>query len=108
MNMLNIKLQGRDQLVNKPFEHVCAFEVKLRLWVEQLKQCNYANFSTLSASQPNVVFVGQLAARTIQNSIFVDLPANNQAFALFATPFAVTVDTGLKTKFSEVAIVKFY
>ena len=47
MNVLNIKLQG-----NKLFEHVCAFEVKLLLWLRQLKQSNYENFPMLSASQP--------------------------------------------------------
>jgi len=65
MNVLNIKLHGRDQLINKLFEHVCAFEVKLRLWVRQLKQCNYAHFPMLYASQSNeaityVAFIGQL------------------------------------------------
>ena len=69
-----------------------------------------------------VVFVGQL--REQFKTRFVDLRANNQAFALFATPFAITVDsvavdlqmelidlqckTDLKSKFTEVAIVKFY
>ena len=65
MNVLNIKLQGRDQLISKLFEHVCAFEVKIRLWVGQLRQRNYAHFSTLSASQPSeattyVAFAGHL------------------------------------------------
>ena len=96
MNVLNIKLQGRDQLINKLFEHVCAFEVKLRLWVGQLKQCNYAHFPTLSASQLNevttyVAFVGQL--REQFKTRFTDQRANNQAFSVFATLFAVTVDS---------------
>jgi len=61
--------------------------------VGQLKQCNYAHFPTLSASQPNeatiyIAFVGQL--REQFKTGFADL--NNQAFALFATLFAVTVD----------------
>jgi len=65
INLLNIKLQGRVHLTNKLFEHVCVFELKLRLWVGQLKRCNYAHFPTLSTSQPNeattyVAFVGQL------------------------------------------------
>ena len=127
MNVLNIKLQGRDQLINKLFEHICTFEVKLRLWVGQLKQCNCAHFSTLSKSQSNeattyVAFVGQL--REQFKTRFADLRTNNKAFALFVTPVAVTMDsvaihwqmelidlqcnTDLKTKFTEVAIVKFY
>ena len=124
--MLNIKLQGRDQLINKLFERVCAFEVKIRLWVRPLKQCKYANFPTLSASQPNeatfVTFVGQLREQI--KTRLTDMRVSNQDFALFATPFPVTVDsvtvhlqmemidlqcnTDLKTKFTEVAIVKFY
>jgi len=108
MNVLNIKLQGRDQLIN-------------HLWVGQLKQCKYAHFPTLSASQPNdattyVAFVGQLQEQF--KTWLGDLGINNQAFVLIATPFAVTVDnvalhlqvklidlqcnTDLKTKFTEV------
>jgi len=61
--------------------------------------------------------------RTIQ-TLFADLRANNQTFTIFVTSFAVTVDsvtvhlqmelidlqcnTDLKTKFTEVAIVRFY
>jgi len=95
LNVLNIKLQGRDQLINKLFEHVWAFEVTLR-WVRQLSQCNYAHFPTLSASQPieattYVPFVGHL--REQFKTRFADRRDNNQAFALFAPPLAVTVDS---------------
>ena len=100
--------------------------MKFRLWEGQLKRCNYAQFPTLSASQPieattYVAFVGQL--REQFKTWFADLRANNQAFALFATTFAVNVNrvavhlqmelidlqcnTDLKTKFTEVARVKF-
>ena len=128
MNVLNIKLQGTDQLINKLFERVCAFEVNIRLWVRSLKQCKYANFPTLSANQPNeaTTYVGCFywtAARTFKTQ-FADLHVNNQALTLFPTLFPVTVvsvviylqielidlqcNTDLKTKFTEVAIVKFY
>ena len=36
MKVLNIKLQDWVHLINKLFEHVGVFEVKLRLWVGQL------------------------------------------------------------------------
>ena len=96
MNVLNIKLQGRDQLSNKLFEHICAFEVKLHLWEGRLKQCNNAHFPTLSASQPIEAptydnFVGLL--REQFNPPFADVRANNQDFVLLATPFAVNVDS---------------
>ena len=96
-----------------------------------------AHFPTLPASQPNeatmyVAFVGQLweqfktrfADLHANNQAFADLHANNRAFALFATLFAVTMDSVAihlqielinlqcsiysKTKFTEVVIVKFY
>ena len=88
MNALNIKLQDRVQLINKLYEHVCVFEVKFCLWVGQPKQCIYAHF--LQVNLIYVVFVGQL--REQFKTQFVDLRANNQAFALFATLFAVTVE----------------
>ena len=63
------------------------------------------------------------AARTFKTQ-FADLHTSNQTLALFPTQFTVTVDsvvihlqlelidlqcnTDLKTKFTEVAIVKFY
>ena len=37
LNSLNLKLQGKNQLVNVLYEHVCAFQAKLRLWEFQLK-----------------------------------------------------------------------
>jgi len=101
--------------------------LKLRLWLGQLKECNYAQFPTLSASQPNeatthIAFVGQM--REQFKTRFADQRVNNQTFALFAIPFVVTMysaavhlhmvlidlqcNTDLKTKITEVAIVKFY
>ena len=123
--MLKIKLQGEDQLISKLFEHVFPIEVKFCLWVGALKQCNYAHFPKLSAIQPNeattyVAFVGQLWEQF--KTRFADLRTNNKAFALFVTPVAVTMDsvaihlqmelidlqcnTDLKTKFTEVVIIK--
>ena len=52
MNALNTRMQGKDQLINKLFEQVCAFEVKLSLWEEQLQQCDYAHFPMLAERQP--------------------------------------------------------
>ena len=36
MKVLNIKLQDRVHLINKLFEQVGVFEVKLHMWVGQL------------------------------------------------------------------------
>ena len=40
MNASNTRMQDKDQLINKLFEQVCAFEVKLSLWEEQLQRSN--------------------------------------------------------------------
>ena len=127
MNVLNIKLQGRDQLINKLLEYVCTFEMKLHLWAGQFKQCNYAYFPTLSACQLNeattyVAFVGY--PREQFKTQFAYLRTNNQGLGLFATPFTVNMEsvaihlqmeltdlqcnTDLETKCKGVAIVKFY
>ena len=36
LSELNLKLQGKSQLVNKPLEYICAFDEKLELYQVQL------------------------------------------------------------------------
>ena len=45
---LNIKLQGKGQLVNKMFEHICAFEKKLELFHFQLSRGILMHFKCLT------------------------------------------------------------
>src|SRR5258705_9129860 len=44
---LNLKLQGRNQLVNVLFSHIKSFEGKLCLWESQLRRNNYSSFPAL-------------------------------------------------------------
>jgi hypothetical protein len=44
LNELNIKLQGKDQLVTQLYSVIKAFEAKLKLWEFQLKNNNYTHF----------------------------------------------------------------
>ena len=44
LNMLNLKLQGRNQFINVLCDHIYAFEVKLQLWKLQLKETNCIHF----------------------------------------------------------------
>ncbi len=46
LNELNIKLQGKDQLVTELYSVIKAFEAKLKLWEFQLKNNNYTHFET--------------------------------------------------------------
>ena len=127
MNALNTKLQSKDQLTHKLFEHVCAFEVKLRLWERQLQQFNYAHFPMLAEIQPAdaavyVAFIAQLREQLATR--FTELRASSQDFALFSNTFDAVVDnvpvhlqmelvdlrcdSDLKSKFADVPIIQFY
>jgi len=45
---LNLKLQGKSQLVNKMFEHICALEKKLELFQVQLSRATLTHFTCLA------------------------------------------------------------
>ena len=47
LNELNTKLQGKDQLVTHLYEHIEAFQVKLRLWEKQLHENKSDHFHRL-------------------------------------------------------------
>jgi hypothetical protein len=46
LNALNVKLQGRKQLITEMRDSVKAFQMKLRLWEGQMRQGNLAHFPT--------------------------------------------------------------
>ena len=46
LNALNVKLQGRKQLITEMRDSVKAFQMKLRLWEGQMHQGNLAHFPT--------------------------------------------------------------
>ena len=45
---LNVKLQGKHQLVNKMYEHISSFEKKLQLFKTQLNRITLTHFPTLA------------------------------------------------------------
>ena len=45
---MNLKLQGKSQLVNKMFEHICPFEKKLELFQIQLSKATLTHFMCLA------------------------------------------------------------
>ena len=45
---LNLRVQGKSQLVNKLFEHICAFEKKLELFHIQLSRATLTHFICLA------------------------------------------------------------
>lgn len=42
------KRASNNQLINTLFDHITAFEVKLRLWETRIKSKNFADFPSLS------------------------------------------------------------
>ena len=52
---LNLKLQGRNQLVNVLFSHIKSFKGKLCLWESQLRRNNYSSFPALPQHSNNAV-----------------------------------------------------
>ena len=127
LNSLNLKLQGKNQLVNVLYEHVCAFQAKLRLWEFQLKQQNCAHFPTLNANQPIDVtyystFISDLS---VQFDIrFADVEKYQREFSYFASPFDVNYieapeemqlelielqnSVELKSRYRDLSLVEFY
>ena len=47
LNELNVKLQGRNQIITQMYDHVKWFKVKHGLWIKQLHEENMIHFSTL-------------------------------------------------------------
>ncbi|XP_067949860.1 general transcription factor II-I repeat domain-containing protein 2-like [Watersipora subatra] len=130
LNTLNIKLQGKQQIITQMYDSVKSFRVKLRLWMKQLGEGNLAHFSTLN-SLGNVETkclkeYADLMSELLQqfDVRFADFKLLEPQFQLFSTPFAVEIDaiaeelqmelvelqcdTILKQKYAEVGIPEFY
>lgn len=130
MNCLNIKLQGKNQVITEMYDSVRAFVIKLRLWESQLKNNNLIHFPTLKSLgcvnaeslKTYTAIISDLLADF--DSRFKDFQCLEVDFKLFATPFSVDVDTVkpelqmelvdmqcdtiLKEKYHSVGVPAFY
>jgi len=94
LNELNKRLQGKEQLVHEMYQHVRAFEVKLRLWHTQMEQNNSAHFKLLSEqNMPNFKKYADIISRLLTSfeSRFLDFKNSEIEYKIFATPFSVDV-----------------
>ncbi|XP_017794537.1 PREDICTED: general transcription factor II-I repeat domain-containing protein 2B-like [Habropoda laboriosa] len=130
LNDVNTRLQGKDQLINKMYDHISAFQMKLGFWEQQLKTKNFTHFPTLSL-QPDVTqeaadkYAPLISHLNLEfENRFQDFEKHHVLFCAFATPFAVDVnllpgrlqmehcemccDTQLKEKFHQVGLGEFY
>ena len=97
-----MKLQGKHQLVNKLFEHICAFEKKLELLRVQLGRATLTHFTCLAArkmefpdfdSTNNAVSAQKLCDEF--TSRFPEFRRDEIKVKLFAYPFDLAVDDSL-------------
>eukprot|EP00795_Rhopilema_esculentum_P009100 gene9100-16756_t len=91
-------MQGKDQLRIKMFQHVLAFESKLKLFLEQLSKKDTSHFELLT-SRVNIFQVNfQKYTHCIKtlsaefDSRFEDFRTNQDGFRLFADPFRVDIN----------------
>nr|KAF6328987.1 hypothetical protein mPipKuh1_008306 [Pipistrellus kuhlii] len=129
---LNLKLQGRKQVITKMSDMITAFQHKLQLWKSQLEQDNLAHFpvclsisTTISGTFP----CSRLATKVSRllsefERRFSGFRTQHSGFDIFANPFTVDVnnvphhfqleiielqsDSGLKSRFQDVEIEDFY
>jgi hypothetical protein len=48
LNELNVRLQGKNKLISNMFQIITAFELKLKLWLSQVKVNNFIYFPVLA------------------------------------------------------------
>lgn len=130
LNALNLKLQGKKQIITQMYDNVKSFKVKLRLWMKQLGEGNLAHFSTLNSLgkvEPKCLkeYTDLLSILLQQFDVrFEDFKVLEPQFQFFSTPFAVEIDNVaeelqmelvelqcdsiLKQKYAEVGIPEFY
>ncbi|XP_076373036.1 general transcription factor II-I repeat domain-containing protein 2B-like [Tachypleus tridentatus] len=128
---LNLKLQGKSQLVNKLFEHICAFEKKLELFQVQLRRAILTHFTCLATRKlefPNLDCTKYgTSVQKLRDEFanrFPDFRQTEIRLKLFAQPFDLAVedspddcqmelielqaDMDTKRKFSENSLLDFY
>nr|XP_029138732.1 immunoglobulin epsilon heavy chain-like [Labrus bergylta] len=100
LNILNLKLQGPDQLITAAYESVKAFCTKLRLWKTQLSAKNLSHFPAFrSLVEQGTAFSGDEYTSAIDNLLqefdqrFADFKEHRVTFQVFADPFSADVES---------------
>jgi hypothetical protein len=128
LNELNLKLQSKDQLVHVLFNHIKAFQMKLKLFKCQLQDQNLTHFQRMLKLQ-SAEYAPQYVAAISQlqtefQERFQDFRAQERTLNVVTNPFSVIVmetpgdlqmeiidlqcDSDLKIKFDEVSLLEFY
>jgi hypothetical protein len=129
---LNLKLQGKDQIITNMCDQVNAFKCKLVLWEKQLKNENLMHFQTCNMYKSNLGATASyekyaekiLSLRAEFETRFADFKSLEDKFSLFSSIFSINIesvpshmqmevidiqcDSNLKAKFIEVGVSEFY
>lgn len=129
LNVLNTRLQGKDQLISQLYSHILFFQNKLTLFRSQINQGNYVHF-------PNYKKMAEKFNKTEVNLAYVEklMRAFEERFSqfkkvkplldVFSNPFAISPehapdsmqlelidmqsDDNLRNKFNEGNLLNFY
>ncbi|XP_076812885.1 general transcription factor II-I repeat domain-containing protein 2B-like [Clavelina lepadiformis] len=85
LSKLNLKLQGKKEIITQMYDHVKSFKVKLRLWMKQLGKVEAECMKEYTDLLSNLL--QQFEVR------FAELEVLEPQFRLFSTPFAVEIDS---------------
>ena len=100
LNELNTKLQGKNQLVTQLYEHIKAFQLKLRLWERQLLENKASHFPCLNKLTVNGTATINLSKyaeeiptlKTEFSHWMASFDVHEQDFKIFSSPFDIDVD----------------
>ncbi|UYV69091.1 hypothetical protein LAZ67_6002396 [Cordylochernes scorpioides] len=129
---LNLKLQGKDQIITNMCDQVNAFKCKLVLWEKQLKNEDLMHFPTCNMYKSSLGETASyqkyaekiLSLRNEFETRFSDFKSLEGKFTLFSSIFSINIesvpnhmqmevidiqcDSDLKAKFIEVGVSEFY
>ncbi|XP_077137137.1 general transcription factor II-I repeat domain-containing protein 2-like [Ranitomeya variabilis] len=101
LNSLNVQLQGKGKLVCDMHSHVKAFEVKLGLLINQVKEENFCHLpltQNLLAEKPMVAFPKETCVNSLEKLQkefqfrFKELHLHEQDIQLFRNPFSIDIE----------------
>lgn len=101
LNSLNLQLQGQGKLICDMYSHIKAFEVKLALLLDQVKNNNFIHLpatQNLSAENPAVPFPAEKCVEALEmlkaefGVRFRELHVNAKDIRLFQNPFVSDID----------------
>nr|XP_014351308.1 PREDICTED: general transcription factor II-I repeat domain-containing protein 2A-like [Latimeria chalumnae] len=130
LNDLNLRLQGSQHLICDLFEAVCAFQMKLKLFTNQLEKGQLTHFETCQEAFPCEKYKWNHHASVMKElqgvfaKRFEQFRSERVLFKLFADPFSSDAEsvpddlqlelielqcsTVLKSKHREVLLLEFY